>query len=144
MWFNIFGFSIVLIMLIPNIIFAIKNKNEIKNSSDNKILNIIEQIGRYGCIIFMIFNIPYTWFGFWSGNAFSIYLIVNIILLVVYCIIWIICFKQNTIFKALALSIIPSIIFLFSAVMSRAILLLLFAIVFAPIHIIISYKNARK
>ena len=60
----------------------------------------------------MIINITGTSFGWWSDEAFAIYLITNIILVIFYCLIWIICFKQNSVFRALALSILPSIIFL--------------------------------
>lgn len=44
--------------------------------------------------------------------------------------------------RALALSIIPSVIFLFSGIMSRSILLFLASVPFAPAHILISCKSA--
>lgn len=142
-WFNVFGFIFIIIIMIPNIIFAIKCKDGFQNKWNNKIVEILEQIGRYGCFGLMIINIPGTWFGFWSDEAFVIYLIVNIVLVVAYCILWIVCWKKNNIFKALSLSIIPSVIFIFSGIMSRSILLVLSALVFAPCHIMISYKNAE-
>ena len=92
----------------------------------------------------MIINIPGTSFGWWSDEAFAIYLILNIVLVIFYCLIWIICFKQNSIFRALALSILPSIIFLFSGIISRSILLIVGSIIFAPCHIMISFYNAKK
>jgi hypothetical protein len=91
----------------------------------------------------MIIHIPGTWFGWRSDEAFAIYLIVDILLVVLYCIIWIVCFKKSSIFRALALSIIPSIIFLLSGIMSRSVLLIIASIIFAPSHIAISYKNAK-
>ena len=142
-WFNIFGLIFIIIIMIPNIIFAIKCKDGFQNKWNNKIVEILEQIGRYASFGFMIINIPGTWFGFWSDEAFAVYLIINIILVVAYCILWIVCWKKNNIFKALSLSIIPSVIFLFSGVMSRSILLVLSALIFAPCHIMISYKNAE-
>lgn len=142
-WFNIFGFIFIVIIMIPNTIFAIKCKNEFQNKFNNKFIEILEQIGRFGCMSFMIFNIPKTWLGWWSDEAFSIYLIISIFLLALYCIIWIVCFKKNTIFRALSLSIIPSIIFLFSGIMSRSILLIISAVIFAPSHIMISYNNSK-
>ena len=48
-----------------------------------------EQIGRFGCFGFMIFNIPGTWFGWWSDEAFTLYLMVDAILAALYCLIWI-------------------------------------------------------
>ena len=42
-----------------------------------------------------------------------------------------------------ALSIIPAIIFMFSGIMSRSVLLIVASLLFAPAHILISYKNAK-
>ena len=142
-WFNIFGFIIICIIMIPNVIFAIKCKEEFENKWNNKFVEIMEQIGRLCCFGFMIINIPKTWFGWWSDKAFAIYLIVNIVLVISYCLIWGICFRKNSVFRALSLSIIPSIIFLFSGIMSRSILLIVSSIIFAPSHIMISYNNAK-
>lgn len=82
-----------------------------------------------------------VWLG--SDEAFVVYLIVDTILVVMYCAIWMICFKKNTVFRALALSTIPAVVFLFSGIMSRSVLLTVSALLFAPSHIMISYKNAR-
>lgn len=142
-WFNIFGLVFIVVIMIPNIVFAIKCKEAFENKWSNKVVELLEQIGRFGCFGFMIFNVPGTWFGWWSDEAFAIYLIVDSLLIVLYCIIWVICWKKNNVFRALALSIIPSVIFLFSGVMSRSILLIIVTILFAPTHILISYKNAK-
>lgn len=106
-WINIFGVIFILIIMIPNIIYALKIKDGFENKWNNKLVEIIEQIGRVGCFGFMIINIPGTWFGWWSDEVFAIYLIVNIMLILLYCLIWIICFRKNTVFRALTLSVIP-------------------------------------
>ena len=142
-WFNLFGFIFICVIMIPNVIFAIKCKYEFKNKFKNKFIEIMEQLGRFGCMFFMGINIPKTWLGWWGEEAFAIYLIVNIVLITLYCLIWFICFRKNNVFRALSLSIIPSIIFLFSGIMSRSILLVLAAIIFMPSHIMISYKNVK-
>lgn len=49
--------------MIPNIVFAMKCKDGFENKWENKAVEIIEQIGRFGCFTFMIFNIPNTYFG---------------------------------------------------------------------------------
>ena len=141
-WFNILGLVFIIIIMIPNIIFAIKCKDSFRNAGISKRIESIEQIGRFGCFGFIIFNIPGTWFGWWSDEAFAAYLIVNSVLIILYCLLWIILWKKNNIFRALTLSIIPSAVFLFSGVMSRSILLILSALLFTPSHILISYKNA--
>ena len=142
-WLNAFGLVFVAVIMIPNIIFAIKCKDGFENKWNNKLVEILEQIGRFGCFGFMIINIPGTWSGWQSDEAFAVYLIADTILVLLYCLIWAVCFKKNDMFRALALSIIPSVLFLFSGIMSRSILLIVSAVIFAPCHIAISYKNAK-
>ena len=142
-WINIFGAVFIAVIMVPNIIFTLKCKDGFENKWNNKGVEVVEQIGRFGCFGFMVVNIPGTWFGWWSDEAFAIYLIVNVVLIILYCVIWIICFRNNTILKALTLSIIPSVIFIFSGIMSRSVLLIVASLLFAPAHILISYKNAK-
>ena len=142
-WFNVFGLVFIVVIMIPNIVFAVRCKDGFENRWNNTVIEIIEQIGRFGCFGFMIFNVPGTWFGWWSNEAFAIYLIIDSLLIVLYCVIWFVFWGKNNVFRASALSIIPSVIFLFSGVMSRSILLIIATILFAPTHILISYKNAK-
>ncbi len=143
-WINVYGAIFMVLIMVPNIIYALKCKDGFENKWKNKIVEKIEQIGRFGCFGFMVVNIPGTWFGWWSDEAFVLYLIVNLVLIALYCMIWMICFRKNTIFRALALSIIPSLVFLFSGIMSRSVLLIVSAVIFAPAHILISYRNAKE
>ena len=140
-WFNVFGLIFIVVIMIPNVVFAIKRKDGFDNKWDNKFVEFIEQAGRFGCFGFMIFNIPGTWFGWWSDEAFALF--VDTILVMLYCAIWIICFKKNSVFRALALSVIPSALFLFSGIISRSVLLTVASVLFAPSHIAISYRNAK-
>ena len=140
-WFNVFGLVFITVIMIPNIIFAVKNKDAFENRNQNKTIEIIEQIGRFGCFGFMIFNIPSTWFGWWSDEAFAIYLLVDALLIVLYLTLWIVCWRKNNVFRALALSIIPSVIFLLSGIMCRSLLFVISSLLFSPAHIFISYKN---
>lgn len=133
----------MVVIMIPNIVFAVRCKEGFENRWNNKAIEIIEQIGRFGCFGFMIFNVPGTWFGWWSDEAFAVYLIIDSLLIALYCVIWVVCRKKNSVFRALALSIIPSVIFLFSGVISRSILLIITSMLFIPSHIMISYKNAK-
>ena len=142
-WFNVFGFAFIVVIMVPNIVFAVRCKDGFENRSNNKAIEIIEQIGRFGCFGFMIFNVPGTWFGWWSNEAFAVYLIIDSLLIALYCAIWVVFRKKNNSLRALSLSIIPSVVFLFSGIMNRSILLIIAAILFAPTHILISYKNAR-
>ena len=142
-WFNVFGLVFIVIIMIPNVIFAIRCKEGFENKWGNKLAEFIEQIGRIGCFGFMIINIPGTWLGWLSDDAFAIYLVIDTLLATLYCAIWGVCWRKNSIFRALALSIIPSVLFLFSGIMSRSFLLIVASIIFAPSHILISYQNAK-
>ena len=145
-FFNPFGLIFMILIMIPNIIYAIKCKEnfvKLPQTKFWKILETFEQIGRYGCFACMMFNISGTYFGFKSDLSFVIYLIVNFVFISAYCIIWIFCFNKNNLFKAISLSVIPSIIFLFSGIISKSILLIIFAIIFAPCHIAISVENQK-
>ena len=142
-WLNVFGLIMVAVIMIPNILCAMKCKDGFVNKWNNKFVETVEQIGRFGCFGFMIINIPGTWFGWWSDEAFAVYLVVDAVLVTLYCVIWAICFRKSSVFRALALSIIPSVLFLFSGIMSRSILLTIAAVLFAPSHILISYQNAK-
>lgn len=141
-WFNIFGFIFISVILIPSIIFAIKYRDGFRNNYNCKPAEIAEQAGRVGCFVTMIINIPGTWLGWRSDEAFALYLIIDTALVILYLAVWIICFKKDGIFRALALSVIPSVIFLFSGIVSRSFLLTSSSLLFAPSHIFISYKNA--
>ena len=142
-WCNVFGLIFMAVILIPNILFAVKCKDGFENKWKNRTVETVEQIGRFGCFGFMIFNIPGTWFGWWSDEAFAVYLVVDALLVGLYCLVWIVCFRKTGLFRALALSILPSVLFLFSGIMTRSVLLTISALLFAPTHIAISWQNAK-
>lgn len=140
-WFNYYGLVIMAIIMVPNIIYAVKNKNNSNSGYNNKAVVVLEQIGRYGCFVLMIFNIPYTYFNFWFDYGLIVYLSVNGGLCLLYLIFWAICWKRQDTLKALSLSVLPSCIFLFSGIVLANIPLIIFAVIFSVNHILISYKN---
>ena len=142
-WFNLYGLIFVAVIMIPNIVFAAKCRDGFENRWNNKFVETAEQIGRFGCFAFMIFNIPGATFGWLFEGAVTLYLITDAALAAAYCLIWIVCFRKSSVFRALALSIIPSVMFLFSGIITGSVLLTAAAIIFAPSHTTISYKNAR-
>jgi len=140
-WFNYIGLIIVILLLVPNIIYAIKIKEELKYQ--NKVLNNLENIGQYGSMFFMVFNIPYTWMQFYFNYAKYVYIGVNALLVIAYLVIYLIMWKKNNIVKSMLLSVIPSLIFVFSGVMIGSIPLILFGLLFSVTHIFISVKSAK-
>lgn len=139
-WLNIFGLILVVLILVPNIIYAFKFRDQ-QNKCTNKIMNIIEQVGRYGCMFLMIFNIGIAEFGFASKAMFLVYLIGNAALLISYWIIWILYFKKQTYWEQLALAIIPTCLFLLSGITIQHYLLVIWSVIFGIGHIFVTNKN---
>lgn len=139
-WLNVFGLIIVVLLLIPNIIYAIREKNQ-ENRCTNKCMNILEQVGRYGSLFLMVFNIGLAEFGFPSVVAFIAYLFGNILLMLSYWLIWALYFARKTYWKQIALALIPTGIFLLSGITMLHFLLIIFAIIFGTGHIYVTSKN---
>lgn len=141
-WFNYYGLIFVAVLLIPNIIYMVKVKDGEPCAYKNKAAEILEQISRYACMVLMVFNIPYTWIGFYTPFSDVLYIVINSVLALAYCIMWAIFWKKSGIVKSLLLSVIPSIIFVFSGILLGNIPLAVFAIIFAVTHVMISIKSA--
>ena len=139
-YINLFGLAVVLLLLVPNVIFMMKNKDGFENKWSNRAVEILEQIGRFGCFISL--SIRTGFWGFSSVANLFIYVIVDSVLLIAYLVIWAILWKKPGVTRALLLSIIPSVLFIFSAAISHEYVFLAFSLIFAPCHILISYKNA--
>lgn len=142
-WFNYIGLIIIAIIMIPNVVFAMTNKDGFENEYKNKSVETLEQIGRFACFILMIFNIPYTYFGFWFAYGKLVYIIINSALVVAYVTGWVVFWHKDGMAKSVLLSVLPSLVFLFSGVTLSNIPLIAFSLVFAPCHILISVKNAK-
>lgn len=141
-WLNVFGLITVAIMLIPNIIYAFKANKKEQKCSCCRSMYILEQIGRYGSMFLMIFNIGIAEFGLASKTHFAIYAISNICLLIAYIIVYISYFRKQNNWKGMALAIIPSCIFLIDGILLRHYLLVSFALIFALSHICITRKDS--
>ena len=82
-WISWFGLGIVLLLLIPNAVYAAANKNT-QPPRTSRILGLAEQAGRYGCMFLMIFHAGLTEFGFASAEGFIAWLAGTGALLVLY------------------------------------------------------------
>ena len=140
-WINVFGAVIVVLMLIPNIVYAIKNKGE-KNLCANRFMNIVEQVGRYACIALMCLPLLVWKFGFASVLDMMLYMVCNGLLLAAYWITFAFYMKRRSVRLALVLAVLPACIFLLSGILLHHWLLAGFAVVFAIGHIYVTYKNA--
>lgn len=139
-WINIFGLIIVVLLLIPNIIYAFKFRG-VENQCRSSAMNKLEQIGRYGSMFLMIFNIGILEFSFSSIGMFVFYTVGNVVLLIVYWIIWMLFFQKQDNWKRMALAIIPTVLFLISGIALRHILLIIMAVIFGIGHIYVTKAN---
>lgn len=139
---NIYGLIIIIIIMIPNIVFAIKEKN-FESKYHNKTVEIIEQIGRFGSMFLMMFNVSLLEYGYWFENGKIFYMVTIGILALLYCFTWVLYFKKETRSKAMALAIIPTAIFLISGILLLHVLLIITALLFTIGHITITYNNNK-
>lgn len=140
-WFNLTGLIFVFVLLIPNMIYAVTNKDGFADNYHNKFIETGEQIGRFGCFILMFIQLPFVTLGYIYDGAQTLHLILGIVLLALYCGGWIVFRKGNCMAKALTLSILPSVLFLESGILTLNIPLIVLSVVFAICHITISCKN---
>ncbi len=137
-WINIFGLIFVVLLLIPNIIYAFKFRNQ-KNKCNNRLMNALEQMGRYSSMFLMVFNIGIAEFGFSSAGAFLLYGCGNVLLMVAYWTVWMLYFYRQDFWKKMALAIIPVCIFVLSGVTLGHILLIISGVAFGIGHIYVTY-----
>ena len=143
-WINLFGAGIIVLIMIPNIIYAAGQKQDETQIEVPRGLSACEQVGRYGCIILMWLPLLVWKFGFGSVEEFLIYLIGNGVLLLCYYLSWMLYSRKKTLSVAMALAIIPTAIFLLSGLLLRHWLLVAFAILFGFAHCTITYMTHKE
>ena len=143
-WINLFGAGIIVLIMIPNIIYAAGQKQDETQIEVPRGLSACEQVGRYGCIILMWLPLLVWKFGFGSVEEFLIYLIGNGALLLCYYLSWMLYSRKKTLSVAMALAIIPTAIFLLSGILLQHWLLVAFAILFGACHCTITYMKHKE
>ena len=144
-WINLFGGLIVVLILIPNIVYAVKTRGrETAECEVPKVLTVCEQVGRYGCMLFMWLPLFVWKFGFGSMAGLLLYLFGNGALLLAYYAFWIAYAKKKTLIRALTLAIIPTCIFLLSGLTLRYPLLIAFSMLFGCAHTAITVMTHRE
>ena len=89
-WINWINMAAVMWIILINVIVARKGLSDSFNSKQ-MIVNIFEQIGRYGCMALMIFPMfTRGWkFGFRSVTEMLVWICLNVLLLVIYSLLWV-------------------------------------------------------
>lgn len=140
-WINCVNIAAVVCLIAINVIAARKGASEDFHSKYQTI-NIFEQVGRYGSIVFMIFP-AFTkgWkFGFMSVSQMFGWMCGTVLLLVVYGLLWI---KKPAggVGILYGLAIIPVILFLLNGILLRHPALVVTSLIFGVFHIAIVKEN---
>ena len=142
-WINLFGAVIVALMLVPNIVYALRRRDQ-QNRCTSRFMNIVEQVGRYGSIALMWLPLFVWKFGFGSVGEMLLYFVGNGALLLAYWLVFARYMKARTVRRAMALAILPACIFLLSGLLLRHWLLVGFALLFAVGHIYVTAMNIKS
>lgn len=142
-WFSLWGLVAVILILLPNILYAFRIPGQ-ENRCTHKPMNILEQIGRYGCMALMVF--PLGAGSLWTSTLPLLFLGLAgcIVLLATYWIFWGFYFCRRTLFRATALAVIPTAIFGLFGVCNAHPLLIAAAAAFGIGHIHVTRCNARQ
>jgi len=117
--FNYWGIFLIVLILIPNIFYGFMQKDSFSDLWQNKTVEAFEQVGRYGCILFMIIQIPGT--GLRAENLKSVYYLTTGLLSFVYFVLFFLLVNKKALLPALLLSLLPSLVLfllLFSIIQS--------------------------
>ncbi len=142
-WINLFGLIFVILIMIPNIVYAVRNKKQNIQHNLNKIIIILEQVGRYSCIILMFLPLFVWEFGFKTATLMVLYLIINVCLILGYYVYWFLYSKRKSKIHGLILAIIPTCIFMISGILLSHWLLFASSIIFGFAHFYITYKTHK-
>lgn len=112
---NLTGVVIVAVMMIPNIVFALRGRRTEDRPICRAVL-IVEQIGRYGAMALMVLPLGVWKFGFKSPEALIAWVAICVALLAAYLVCWIFYFRRPSLGRALWLAVLPSLIFILRGV----------------------------
>ena len=142
-WINAVNAFTVACLIAVNLI-AVRRGIAGDFKSRRAVVNILEQIGRYGCMALMI--LPVTAgckFGFSAEWRMLAWLALTVLLLIVYAVLWT---RKRTGNRAVlyALAAVPVGLFFANGVLLRHPLLAVFALLFGAAHLYILHENVNN
>ena len=140
-WINGVNALAVMWLVVVNMVVARKGIAGSMESS-RPLINVSEQVGRYACMVFMLFPIATNgWkFGFRSVPEMFLWLGVTVVSLVVYTFLWT---RKKSGSKAVlyGLAVVPIGLFFINGVLLRHCLLAASAMLFGIFHLLIVREN---
>lgn len=141
-WFDLCGFITVVLLMIPTVLDGIFHRGTFENRFHNRFIEIIEQVGRFGCLAFAVFHFPAVCHVYRFGWAETAMAAVNGVLLILYYLFWLLFRGKASVVRAWVLSGIPAVMFLLDGFLLGDIPLLAVSVLFGIGHITLSVKNA--
>ncbi len=140
-WINGINLTVVILLILINIV-AFKTGAAEGFSSKFRIINVLEQIGRYGCMIFMVLPIWIkNWkFGFQSVGEMLLWIASTVILLLLYGFLWI-KKRRGSIGTLYGLAIVPVILFLMNGILLRHYAWIAASLLFGTCHLMVVQEN---
>ncbi len=166
-WINWFNLIIVVLLLAPNLLYALR-RGDGRNLCRTRWMNVTEQVGRYGSMLFMVVCFRKGGFGFSSVFSLLMYGFGTLLLLLAYWTVWLVYFRmtgvhifgggrepaavfaagREAVWRAEALqwllALLPCGIFLVSGITLEDAALIAFGLCFALGHICVTRENIRK
>ncbi|MDO5399889.1 MAG: hypothetical protein Q4F17_02770 [Eubacteriales bacterium] len=133
-WLNLYGVFLVLLLLIPNILAGIMDRDSMVQRYHNRTAEILEQLGRYGCMLLMAVH-------FGTRAPGTAYLALGTLIAALYWLGWALLWKERSLRRALVLSVLPTLLFLESGLVTASVPLCLCGVLFGVCHIFISVKS---
>lgn len=115
-WISFFGACLVIVILVPQVIYALKY-GEKQKKCDKKILPLMGRIFRYACMILMWLPLLVKEFGFGSNGAMLLYFFGNIALIIAYQVMWALYFQKKSPEKEMAVTVLPVCVYLLSGIL---------------------------
>ena len=155
-WFSVFHLLMIAALLIPNGIYMLQNK-QAKNKCTSRCMNVLEQIGRYGCMLLMILSVK----GGTSDGLLAAFVPIAVLavlfallspVLVVLAvgltgIVYVMMRASRCTCRkswiCMALAIVPALLFLLCGITLHAWLLTAVAVIFALSHPYVTWYNVQ-
>ncbi len=132
-WLDWIGLAFLMLLLIPNVLYALAGVSVSGEAAAPLCLLLAEQIGRYGCMVFLVFPVGLLE---WEMPLVcrTVQILGAVVLLAGYWGIWIWCFCRRPQPLPMGLAILPCLFFLLSGTCTGRALLVLCSLCFAVGH----------
>ena len=141
-WINLVNAAFVIVLITMSVLGQ-KKSGLSPMQSRRKLLNILEQIGRYACMALMMLPLlPGFEFGFSSSDVMVCWLVGSLVLLLAYTVLWTQAKRGGAVLYGLAL--VPAMLFLCCGVLLRHWALVAAAVLFGVSHTLIVREHLQS